>query len=697
MTERNSPHRAFATGSASQGPPLASARVYPRVPPYGPPGTPAQPWKRRLRSRRLWVHLIAYVFILIALLAIGVIAYGSYAFSRYSGVILPGVHVDNVALGGMSQDQARTVLLARVNAMKGVPVVFEYGRRQWHPSPNSLGLHQDVDTTVQEAYALGRSGGIIKEFIDRLPLGRHRSVPLSHSPVSVARARFWLESALVPVVHRSERPAALSVGADNLVHVSPSREGLRLNAQAALTDILRSQGELTIQRFVVPINRVYPGVTTQDARAIAARVNGFLKSPPILELADQPPAASGSSTKPHVEKYKLTRQILAPLISFRESSTTISPHVDSSALTRYLVGFAQDHSVRPTPADVTFDGGTVTVVSKAKDGWYIRGRVLSAAVLKDYVTLRRNAHVRVAVRTVSPPSSTNNPASLGVTSLLGEGATSLAGAPASRAAAVNCIAAQVNNLLIQPGQQISFDYYANRPLGSSSQGCAQSQSGEEGSWSPTAYRESESVVNGKARPGADGAMQQVATTFFRALYDAGLPLLERHAHAFRFPWYEPPVGLDAVVYANGDDVRFQNSTGGYVWIVTRVEPLQDKLYVYVYGRDDGWDVTISQPSVSNVVQPGEPVWTTDPSLPKGQTATVRLAEPGEDVTITRDVKVTIKGKTTARSDTLFTRYQPQVMVRARGSKTTSTPTPTPTPSPTATPTPTPTPTSTHTG
>ena len=65
-----------------------------------------------------------------------------------------------------------------------------------------------------------------------------------------------------------------------------------------------------------------------------------------------------------------------------------------------------------------------------------------------------------------------------------------------------------------------------------------------------------------------GGVCETSTTIYNAALQAGLPILERHAHTFA-PGYAPP-GQDAAVAYSGIDLRFRNP---YLWPITlRVFP-----------------------------------------------------------------------------------------------------------------------------
>ena len=60
--------------------------------------------------------------------------------------------------------------------------------------------------------------------------------------------------------------------------------------------------------------------------------------------------------------------------------------------------------------------------------------------------------------------------------------------------------------------------------------------------------------------GDGGGVCQVSTTMFRAALNAGLPIKERQAHAYRVHYYEEAgykAGIDATVFSPSVDLKLQ--------------------------------------------------------------------------------------------------------------------------------------------
>jgi hypothetical protein len=143
-----------------------------------------------------------------------------------------------------------------------------------------------------------------------------------------------------------------------------------------------------------------------------------------------------------------------------------------------------------------------------------------------------------------------------------------------------------------------------------------------------------------------------------------------------------------------------NNTGKYLLLETRVEPIRQELYIYVFGPRLGWSVAVDKfGKVTKTVPHGRTVTKVDPTLAAGEQKQTQFAHDGA----TTDVQRTItypNGKVTV--DDITTVYEPWdavILVGAQtpqGSqsqpKTTPKKKPTPIPTEGSLPVPTPSPT-----
>jgi vancomycin resistance protein YoaR len=210
-------------------------------------------------------------------------------------------------------------------------------------------------------------------------------------------------------------------------------------------------------------------------------------------------------------------------------------------------------------------------------------------------------------------------------------------------------AEKINGVLVPPGEEFSFV----KNLGDVTQ--------------YTGYQQAYIIQNGKTVLGDGGGVCQVSTTLFRALLNAGLPITNRVAHAYRVGYYEQdsPPGLDATVYYPTVDLKFKNDTENYILILAHTDLDNLRLTFNLYGKKDGREVSMSTPVVTSQTPAPEASYQDDPTLPRGQVKQVDFAADGATVVFSR--KVTKNGKVVI-ADSYKSVYRPWQAIFLRGTK-----------------------------
>jgi len=161
-----------------------------------------------------------------------------------------------------------------------------------------------------------------------------------------------------------------------------------------------------------------------------------------------------------------------------------------------------------------------------------------------------------------------------------------------------------------------------------------------------------------------GGACQVSTTVYRAAVYAGLEFTEWHPHAFRLAFYEAdgsPPGLDAAIYQPNSpdewelDLQFVNPSDS--WMLVEMSTWDNVATTSIYGPALNREVELSQPDISDPINPDPPTNRVDskmkPGDPKRQ---VQTAQPGYNVTIHRTVR---EDGEVVIEDTFYSPYQPQ--------------------------------------
>ncbi|MBI1801036.1 MAG: peptidoglycan binding domain-containing protein [Chloroflexi bacterium] len=119
--------------------------------------------------------------------------------------------------------------------------------------------------------------------------------------------------------------------------------------------------------------------------------------------------------------------------------------------------------------------------------------------------------------------------------------------------------------------------------------------------------------------------------------------------------YEPPIGLDATVYAPQVDFRFVNDTANYLLIQPSVNLKESTLTFKFFGTKNNRTVEMEGPTITNVIPHGPDIRENDPTLPVGVVKQVDFAYDGKTVVVNRVVK---EGEKVLRRDKFVSVYRP---------------------------------------
>lgn len=221
--------------------------------------------------------------------------------------------------------------------------------------------------------------------------------------------------------------------------------------------------------------------------------------------------------------------------------------------------------------------------------------------------------------------------------LLSTATTGYLGSVAERVNNIARSAAQMNGQIIAPGATFSF----NRALGPAST--------EEG------YVEGYAIVNGQLEKVVGGGICQVSTTMYRAVFLAGLDIVERRNHSYVINFYENIDGFDATVFSPYTDFKWRNDTGGPIYMMSSTNVDAATVSFSLYGFNDGRTTKMVGPTRSNIKQQGKPYWQYDKTLKAGQVVQLVKGRPGMDVAMQR-VVTAANGKV-LHNDNLPSRYK----------------------------------------
>lgn len=331
-----------------------------------------------------------------------------------------------------------------------------------------------------------------------------------------------------------------------------------------------------------------------------------------------------------------------------------SYHFSDEKLNNLLSKVVQRARIEPIDALFTFQNGRVSAFKPSSDGQEIDiekvKKALSAKLPSITLSEKpQTVSIPLALKTLKPEVTTDKVNNLGIKELIGTGTSLFQGSILNRVHNVTLASTRLNGVLVKPGETFSF----NKAVGDVS--------------AFTGYKQAYVIENGKTVLGDGGGVCQVSTTLFRAALDAGLPIEERHAHAYRVHYYEEDSGpgIDATVYSPSIDFKFKNDTGNYILAQTVIDPSIKRLSFYLYGTRDGRRSEISEPVIVSQSPAPEALYQDDPTLPRGTVKQVDFAANGASVYFTR--RVTKDGKVRI-SEKYTSNYRPWQAIFLRGTK-----------------------------
>ena len=358
-----------------------------------------------------------------------------------------------------------------------------------------------------------------------------------------------------------------------------------------------------------------------------------------LTLAQAPKAASKfvltvTVNEPFIQKGKLQVQIIKKSFAldaqavmrskkFGKISSNLEPKLSAifKALTR-------------EGKDARFNLEKGSWIARQRSAWNVDEKTTRANLLAAIKAGKSSAVVALEVK--PPQRNVRNWVESGITALYAKGISSFKGSPEFRVRNIIVGASKLDNDYIEKDAELDF----NASVGDINKA--------------TGFVEGFVIVGGTLEKEDGGGICQVSTTLFRAAYNAGLPITERHQHSHRVSYYDP-VGFEATVYAPDKNLKFKNDSGKTLLIQTEWDEKAQTLAFYLFGRAPDRKVTISKPAISAFKPAAQPSYSPDPKMRLGSARRIDVPMQGMTSVITRRVTMS-DGK--VRKDTLKSVYAP---------------------------------------
>lgn len=310
---------------------------------------------------------------------------------------------------------------------------------------------------------------------------------------------------------------------------------------------------------------------------------------------------------------------------------------------------APEFQKNPVEGKIEQAGGKTIVIETSQDGQALDTEKLAQLIEEHAFNPGLDRTIQIPLKTLKPAITLASVNQYGIKDLLATGTSNFQGSSDARYHNIELAAQKLSGTIIAPGQ--TFSMY--KTIGDIEK--------------TTGYQDSYIIKNGRTIPGIGGGVCQVSTTLFRAAFNAGLPIIERHPHTYRIDYYERDAspGLDASIYFPAWDLKFQNNTGSYILLQSKIDKANGILTFNIFGVKDGRTVNISNPIIQNQTPPPPELRITDDTLPKGTILQIDPPAQGVDVSIQRSVT---KNNQTLLQDTITSHYYPWQAVYKVGTK-----------------------------
>ncbi|MCE5203004.1 MAG: VanW family protein [Actinomycetia bacterium] len=553
-----------------------------------------------------------------------------------AGRVHPGVHVGDIAVGGMSRSEAAATIRQKAGTLISRPVTVRLDAKEWSLTSDQVGATVDATSLAQAAYSVGRDSGFFAAAAGRVGAWfGARDIPLVAST----------DAELLGVFLETVTEEAGTLAVDASVEVSgtqvtlvPPKEGTAVEESRAKEKI--QAAFVSADRVVdVQLAPVEASITEDGAKAAYEAATALVSGPVTLTY--------------DAKRWEVAPEQIAKWIAFRSSAATQSVAPGTATLVCYLDSAEVSATVVPlikevgkVARDATFkvSNGTVSIVP-SQDGLGLDADALAVTLYETLSSPGQARTVELAMKRVEPAITTGDAKKMGIKERISTYTTDYAASNKPRVNNIHLLADALDGTLVPPGGVFSF----NETIGP--------RTAEKG------YQEANAIVNGELVPQLGGGVCQVGTTIFNTVFFSGLPVVERHNHSLYISHY--PKGRDATVSWGGPDFKFKNDTKTWVLIATSYS--SSTVTISLYGTDPGYDVEYKTGDFTNIVKyPVEEI--KDPTLPKGTRVVEEKGVNGRTIVVTRIVK---KGGTIIRTDTFKSVYKPEPEVVRVGTKTVS--------------------------
>lgn len=534
----------------------------------------------------------------------------------YAQKILPHTSIGNVEVGGLTQASAAKILNQNLAAITFIK--YQNQDKLWDFKISDLGIIFDPETSIQEAYSLGKSGGVSSKIKDQfVSLLSAKKYPL-HFVIDESKLLTVFDQLVAKDIEDSELETSLIVE-NGQPKIIPGKEGQRID-RASLIRTTKNFLRFPYQdaKLVIEIKKSQPLVTIDRAQKAVNEAKLMVANGLKLKTTDK---------EFNIDTNFLSAWVTGQVIEetstnvARKKSYLLTAAISQDKVEAYIKALAGEINKDPANARISMADGQIKILESSATGLTLQEKETTAEIIKKLEARKlgeSNLEIALVVEVTDPEINSEMINNLGIKELIGKAATDFSGSPTNRITNITIGANLLSSAIVKNGDEFS----ALKLLGQvdASQG----------------FLPELVIHNNKLEKQFGGGLCQNATTLFRAILDAGLPITLRQNHSRRVSYYEKPitssginltfdaqyanignslVGYDATVFVPQPDLKFKNNTGNAVLVQQFISG--KTIYSEIYGTKDNRLPLITKAEILSTKPMPETIYHDAPDLPKG--------------------------------------------------------------------------------
>ncbi len=598
--------------------------------------------KARLLSLLKWESKTAAIILaIVALFFLSALMYAN----QYQDRFLPNTFIKGVLVEGLTRDEAVNELTNTYKSPNEFFVTLAVDDISTTISSSDMEIHYPIEKTVDAAFTQSRFKNqwlLLFSLIQSYFYPHTYALSPEFSDEKIMQAAFDLKQQVD--IEGVEPSATLKQsGVPSTITIDPGSFGRSVDATSAaqLTSKIILSEEFTNQMVAAPVASTSMELNQEEQDVARTRAGQFVGKEIRLEyqefgfeLTDQD--IISTLALPNGVRQEILESLISEFAT-KINREPVNAHFEFNQETNDVIAF-QPHR-NGISVDVTQTTSEVAnIINKIDESIQIEESQSNESDTESEP--QTEWVVALVAGETSPETTLADTNSLGITERIGFGESNYNGSIPNRVHNVTVTSERINNALVAPGEEFSF----NKELGDISRA--------------TGFRPAYVIRSGRTELGDGGGVCQVSSTLFRALLDSGLNISKRLQHSYRVGYYEQnsEPGFDATVYSGNVDLRFINDTEHHVLVHTRVNEADRYLAIELFGTSDGRSTEISGYEKWGFVSALPTEYYPDPSLAPGQLKQIDWAVAGLKTKFTHTVRD--KDGNVMREDEYYSNYRP---------------------------------------